>query len=96
VPSEVAVECLVGVKPQELAYDLDGEDLRIRELRSGSAASDAPPFETVVHQTEDSHDEGVKIHEKTSAASGAIESTPSVGRSSTLLKFSRKLAHGVS
>lgn len=27
VPSEVAVECLVGVEPQELADDLDGEDL---------------------------------------------------------------------
>jgi hypothetical protein len=55
------------------------------------------PFEPVVDKAEDGDDEGAKIHnKKTSAAYGAIESTPSVGRSSLWLKSSReKLAHGV-
>ena len=58
VPSKVAVECLVGVETEELSYDLDGEDLGIRELGCGSATSDAAPFETVVDEAEDGHDEG--------------------------------------
>src|SRR5215204_1184185 len=33
----------------------------------------------VIYEAEDRNDEGAKIHKKTSAASGAIGSTPSIG-----------------
>ena len=66
VPSEVSVKSLVGVKTEELTYDLDGEDLRVGELRSGAAfAQGSPVFELVIHQAEDGEDdEGAKIHGK--------------------------------
>jgi len=97
VPPEEEVDGFVGVYAEKLADDLDGEDLGVGELRSGAAPTDTPAFDSVVDEAEDGHDEGAKIHEKkTSAACGAIESTPSVGRSSLLLKSSTKLAHGVS
>ncbi len=94
---EEEVDVPVGVEPQELANGLDGEDLGVGELRGGSALTDTPSFELIVYQAEDGYDEGAKIHAKTSAAPGAIESTtPRVGRSSIWLKSSKKLAHGVS
>jgi hypothetical protein len=97
VPSEVAVECFVGVEPQKLSDDLDGENLGVGKHRGGATLTDTPSFELIVHQTEDSDDEGAKIHErKTSFCSRWIGAPPRVGRSSTLLKFSTKLAHGVS
>ncbi len=91
------MDALVGVEPQKLSDDLDGEDLGVRKFRGGAALTDTPSFELIVYQTGDGYDEGAKIHKKkTSAASGAIESTPSVGRSSLSLKSSKKLAHWVS
>jgi hypothetical protein len=97
VPSEVAIECLVGVEPQELPYDLYGEDLRVGKLWGGAALAYTPSFELIVYQTEDGHDEGAKIHkQKTSFCSRWIGAPPRVGRSSAWLKFSEKPAHRVS
>ena len=91
VAPEVRKEFCVFVEPQELADDLDGEDLRVEERRGGSACSKAPELgDAVVDEAEDGDDEGVKIQKKTSATSGAIGLTPSVGRSSTLLKSSKE------
>jgi len=95
MPAEEEVDVLVGVHPEELSDELNSEHLSIRELGGGSAASEAAPFEPVVHEAEDGHDEGAKIQEKTSVLFGAIRLTPSVGRSSLSLKSSKKLAHGV-
>jgi hypothetical protein len=50
VTAEEEVDALVGVYPKELTDDLDGEDLRVGKLRSGSTASDAPFFEPVIHE----------------------------------------------
>jgi hypothetical protein len=66
VMSEEEMDTLVGVEAKELAYDLYGEYLGIRKLRSGTALADATPFEPVVDKAEDGHDEGAKIHKKTS------------------------------
>jgi hypothetical protein len=97
VMAEVAVDSLVGVDAEELAYDLDGEDLGVGELGCGSTASDAPSFELVIHEAEDGNDKAAKIHErKTSFYSRWIGAPPSVGRSSMLFKSSEKLAHRVS
>ena len=96
VTAEKEVDALVGVESQELPDDLDGEDLGVGELGGGSALTDTPSFELIVYQTEDSYDEGAKIRErKTSFCSRWIGAPPRVGRSSTLLKLSRKPAHGV-
>jgi hypothetical protein len=82
---EEEVDALVGVYAEELSDDLDGEDLRVGRLRSGTTLADATPFKAVVHEAEDGHDEGAKIHkEKTSVTFGAIGLTPSVGRRSSL------------
>jgi hypothetical protein len=97
VTTKEEVDALVGVKPQELADDLYGEHFGVGELGCGSAASDAPLLELVVDKAEDSYDEGAKIHKKkTSFCSRWIGAPPRVGRSSLWLKFSKKLAHGVS
>jgi hypothetical protein len=93
---EVMKDRLVGVHAEELADDLDREDLGVGKRWGGAALTDTPSFELIVYQAENGCDEGAKIHEKTSAASGTIESTPSVGRSSLWFKLSKKLAHGVS
>jgi hypothetical protein len=42
VTAEKEVDALVGVEPQELPDDLDGEDLGVGELGSGSALTDTP------------------------------------------------------
>jgi len=96
VTAEEEVDVLVRVESQELAYDLDGEDLRIGELGGGSAASEAQPLDSVVYEAKDGHDEGAKIHERRPPLRRSVWSLPSVGRSSLLLKPSKKLAHGVS
>jgi hypothetical protein len=98
VAPEVRKELRIFVEPQELADDLYGDDLGVKERWGGSALSEAPEIlESVVDEAEDGYDEGgAKIHKKTSATSGAIGLTPSVGRSSVLLKSSKKLAHRVS
>ena len=98
VPAEVREELRVFVEPQELADDLHSEDFGVAERGGGSALSEAPEvLETVIYEAEDGYDEAAKIHKKTSATSlWCYWSTPSVGRSSLLLKSSKKLAHGVS
>ena len=99
VSLEEKIDVLVGVYAKELPNDLDGQYLRVRELWSRPALTVAPlaPFELVVYEAEDRDNEGAKIHEqKTSFCSRWIGVPPRVGRSSTLLKFSMKLAHGVS
>jgi hypothetical protein len=53
VPSEVAVERLVGVYAEELTDDLDGEDLGVGKRWGGAALTDTPSFELIVHQTEE-------------------------------------------
>ena len=91
VTPEVAEELRIFVYPQKLADELDGKDFRVREHGSGSACSEAPEIhESVVDEAEDGYDEGAKIQKKTSSTSGAIRTTPSVGRSSLLLKSSQK------
>ena len=61
---EVRKELRVFVESQELTDDLDGNDLRVRERRGGSACFEAPEVgDAVVDETEDGDDEGVKIHE---------------------------------
>ncbi len=74
VPFEEEVDTPVGVYAEELSNDLYGYDLCIGELRSGTALTVAllTFFKSLIYETEDSHDEGVKIHEKTSATFGAI------------------------
>jgi hypothetical protein len=53
MPSEVAVERPVGVQPEKLPDDLDGQDLRVRKLRSGTAPSNTPTLEMIVDEAED-------------------------------------------
>jgi hypothetical protein len=48
VATEEEVDALVGVYAEELSNHFDGEDLRVRKLRSGTALADAMPFEPVV------------------------------------------------
>jgi hypothetical protein len=95
VPSEVAVDGLVGVEAEELAYDLDGEDLGVGKLRDGAALADTPSFEPIVYQAEDGDNEGAKIHERRPPLRWLVWSLPSVGRSSLWFKPSKKHAHGV-
>src|SRR5215203_6381274 len=95
VPSEEEVDALVGVYPQKLSDDLDGEDLGVRKLWGGAALTDTPSFELIVYQAEDGDDEGAKIHEGRPPLRRLVWSLPSVGRSSLSFKPSRKLAHGV-
>ena len=96
VAPEVLGEFSVFIDPQELADDLDGNDLRVEERRVGPAPSEAPEVrDPVVDEAKDGYDEGAKIQQKTSATSGAIGLIPSIGRSSMLLKSSKKLAHEV-
>jgi hypothetical protein len=51
VAAEEEVDALVGVDTEELSDDLDGEDLCIGELRSGTALADATAFEPLVYST---------------------------------------------
>ena len=82
--AEEEIDSFVGVYAEKLSDDLYGEDLSVGELRSGTALADAAPFEPVVDEAEDGHDEGAKIHKKKTSATSLvlIGSTPSVGRSS--------------
>ena len=85
--------------PRKLADELYGKHLRVAQRGGGSTCSEAPEvLDVVVYEAEDSNDEGAKIHNRRPPLrlSGAIGSTPSVGRSSLSLKSSKKLAHGVS
>jgi hypothetical protein len=96
VPSKVAVEFLVCVETEKLAYDLDGEDFGVGKLRGGAALTDTPSFELIVYQAEDGHNEGAKIHGRRPPLRRLVWLLPSVRRSSLSFKLSRKLAHGVS
>ena len=60
VAPEVREEFRIFVESQELTDELDGEHFRVGESWGGSAASDAPLFETVVDEAEDRDDEGAK------------------------------------
>jgi len=72
-----------GVYAEELAYDLEGKNLRVGDLRRRAALANAKILELVVYETEDGYDEGPKIHKKkTSVPLGAIGLTPSVRGSS--------------
>jgi hypothetical protein len=98
VAPEVRKEFCVFVYAEELTDDLYGDDFRVVECCGGSALSETSEVsDVVIYEAEDGYDEGVKIHKKkTSAMSGAIGSTPSVGRSSLSFKSSKIRAHGVS
>jgi hypothetical protein len=53
------MERLVGIDAEKLSDDLDSENLRVGELRSGAALTQGfPIFEQVIHQAEDGNDEG--------------------------------------
>src|SRR3712207_6713515 len=81
MPPEVAVERPVGVQSEKLPDDLDGQDLRVRKLRSGTAPSNTPTLEMIGDEAEDANYEGAKIHErKTPFCSRWIGAPPSVGR----------------
>jgi len=68
VAPEVGKEFCIFVEAQELADDLDSEDLGVGERGSGSALSEASEvLDAVVDKAEDSDDEGAKIQQKTSA-----------------------------
>src|SRR5215211_4256089 len=64
VPLEEEADALVGVEPEELSDDLDGQDLCVAELGGRPALADAPSLEPIVDEAEDGHDEGAKIHKK--------------------------------
>src|SRR5215210_733830 len=93
---EVPKDPLVGVYPQELAYDLDGEDFCVRKFGQGATRSEGSVFDAVVDEAEDRDDEGVKIHRKRPPSLRLVWAPPSVGRSPLLFNRSEKLAHGVS
>jgi hypothetical protein len=96
VPLEEEADALVGVEPEELPDDLDGEDLGVGELGGRAAPTDATSFEPVVHEAEDGPDEGAKIHKRRPPLRRSVWSLPSVRRSSLRFKPLRKLAYGVS
>ena len=59
VAPEVRRELRILVKPQELAYDLDGQGLRVEERRRRSTLSEASELsDAVVYEPEDGYDEG--------------------------------------
>ena len=64
VPLEEEADALVGVEPEELSDDLDGEDLGVGELGGRPALADAASLEPIVYEAEDGHDEGAKIQER--------------------------------
>ncbi len=77
VATEVGVDALVGIYPQELVDDLHDEHLTICKGGFGSAPSDAPHFSgSVVGQAEDANDEGAKIHCATTSSFFFIDETP--------------------
>ncbi len=53
MPAKEEVDALVGVHTEELADNLDSQDLRVVKLRSGATPTDAAPLEPVVDETED-------------------------------------------
>ena len=64
VALEVGVETLLGVDPQELAYDLHRQHFRIAKFGLGATSPQLLlPHKLVIHLIENGYDEGVKIHE---------------------------------
>jgi hypothetical protein len=97
VAPEVGKELRIFVHPQKLAYDLDGEDLRVAQRWGGSATSETSEIlDAVVYKAEDADDEGVKIHWKRPPSLRLVWAPPSVRRSPLLFNRSEKRAHGVS
>jgi hypothetical protein len=91
VTPEVGEEVLLGVESQELAYDLDGQDLRVGELRLRTALAQLGfSFEPVVDEAENGDDEDAKIHERRPPSLRLVWSLPSVRRSRSLFNPSRK------
>src|SRR5215208_1525667 len=86
VPLEEEVNALVGVYAEKLAHDLDGQDFGVVKLRVGTALTDAAPLKPVIHEAEDGHDEGAKIHKRRPPLRRSVLSLPSVGRASLSLK----------
>ena len=64
MPPEVAKDRLVGVHTEELSDDLDGEDLRVRELGSGPRWRTRRPLSRSSMRQKTADDEGAKIHER--------------------------------
>ncbi len=66
VVPEVGVQAPVRVDAEELADDLDGQHLAVREDRSRAAlaqfAAAAQLTDEVVHEAEDGDDEGLQVH----------------------------------
>jgi hypothetical protein len=61
VTPKVDEKILLGVEPQELAYDLDGEDFGVGKLRAGTALAQLGlSFEPVLNEAQDGNDESVK------------------------------------
>jgi hypothetical protein len=50
----------------KLPDDLDGKYFCVRQFRSGAALADQAILESVIYETEDSYDEGAKIHKEPS------------------------------
>jgi len=101
VTPKVGEEVLLRVDAEELADDLaddlDGDDLRVGELRLGTALAQLGfSFEPVVDEAENGDDEDAKIHERRPPSLRLVWALPSVRRSRSLFNHSEKLAHGVS
>jgi hypothetical protein len=52
---EVTKDRLVGVEPQELSDDLDGEDLCVRKFGQWTTRSEVSSFDSTVDEAEDGH-----------------------------------------
>jgi hypothetical protein len=81
VPAKEGVYALVGVETEELADHFDGENLGVRELGCGSAASDALSFESVVNEAEDGNYEAVMSPERRPPSLRSVWMLPRVRRS---------------
>jgi len=97
VTPEVDEEIFLGVDTEELSYDLDGQDLRVSELRVRTALAQLGfSLEPVVYEAENGDDEDAKIHELRPPSRRWLRAAPSVRRSRSSFNSSKKLAHRVS
>lgn len=99
VAPEVLKEFRLFVESQKRADDLDGEDLRGKDRRGGSAPSETSQlFDAVADETEDGDDEGAirSMRVETSFSLRSVWAPPSVRRSRSSINRSEKPAHEVS
>jgi len=97
VTPEVDEEIFLGVDTEELSYDLDGQDLRVSELRVRTALAQLGfSLEPIVYEAENGDDEDAKIHELRPPSRRWLRAPPSVRRSRSSFNSSKKLAHRVS